>query len=834
VCLAVLLFPAVAGAFVWPSAPAKIERALQSSDVGERRAASAQLGEMDEKTAAPLLRKALADQDVEVRLRAAKSAIRLRSPAALDIVVPWLSDPDVRVRLAACELIRHVPAPRAIVALGRVLGDPDASVRLAAAAAMGASGAPEAVGPLLGHLDDPSVNVRAEVAQALARIGDTTAAVPLIGKVGDSAPEVRRAVARALGELGDPRAASALILKLRDNSAQVRVEALGALGRLGARDAVVAIAPLLDDRGSPEVRVAALTSLGRIGSEPAIRTLIKSLASEDAAAKSSSVRDALAMSGGKAVGPLVAALEQYGNPNVAAGAALVLGSMKAKGAGPVIVDALRKGSVGAYYGLRALADLGDPASVPTVLEFLSDSNAVVRRQAVATVGVLVDPARHDGRAVEPLVSALHASKMSEEREQLARTLGRTGSSRAIPELRALLKVTDLALRIAAIDALGEIGPAGQEGDLLGALGDDNPSVRLHAALALARAGGEASVARLVDRLTQAATEDRTAIGIALGGALSRSGEGAVKQLEPVLFGAGDAVRDALIEALGRMPGKTAGALLAELARRGPDAADRRKIAQALAGHPEQDRLLAGLLSDPEASVRADAVWAAGSMPPGPGAAAAFSRVAALVADADLDVAANAMAAVALLASGASGGDGDLKARGVALLCKGLADFRSYVRANALAGLAIVGARCEKGAAERKLLAQDPSEVVRQAAARLLSRPPVGEATSATKEDDSGKSSTEDARALSRCVADDKSGMVAGACRSSFQIPTDTLPALVFVVPDGRSAPLPLASYSLLRADGLIRSGKADRRGAVFERAVPSGELRLVVPGPLAL
>jgi hypothetical protein len=84
------------------------------------------------------------------------------------------------------------------------------------------------------------------------------------------------------------------------------------------------------------------------------------------------------------------------------------------------------------------------------------------------------------------------------------------------------------------------------------------------------------------------------------------------------------------------------------------------------------------------------------------------------------------------------------------------------------------------------------------------------------------------------VADDKSGMVSNACHASFQIPTEGLPALVFVVPDGKSVPMPLASYSLLRADGLIRSGKADRRGAVFEQKTPKGELKLLVPGPLAL
>jgi len=147
--------------------------------------------------------------------------------------------------------------------------------------------------------------------------------------------------------------------------------------------------------------VAALVALGRIGSEPALRALIRALASEDPAARTSPVREAIEMSGAKAVPLLVAAIEQYGNPSVAAGAALVLGSMKAKAGGPVIVGAMRKGSLGPYYGLRALADLGDPETVPTVLEFLSDANAVVRRQSVTTVGALLDPGRHDGRAVEP-------------------------------------------------------------------------------------------------------------------------------------------------------------------------------------------------------------------------------------------------------------------------------------------------------------------------------------------------------------------------------------------------------------------------------------------------
>jgi hypothetical protein len=94
-------------------------------------------------------------------------------------------------------------------------------------------------------------------------------------------------------------------------------------------------------------------------------------------------------------------------------------------------------------------------------------------------------------------------------------------------------------------------------------------------------------------------------------------------------------------------------------------------------------------------------------------------------------------------------------------------------------------------------------------------------------------SREDQRAISRCVAGDKSGLVASACRAARSLSSVTAPVLVMVVPDGRAAPLPSAPFALKRADGLIRSGLADRRGAVFERAAPGGPLSLVVPGALA-
>jgi hypothetical protein len=49
---------------------------------------------------------------------------------------------------------------------------------------------------------------------------------------------------------------------------------------------------------------------------------------------------------------------------------------------------------------------------------------------------------------------------------------------------------------------------------------------------------------------------------------------------------------------------------------------------------------------------------------------------------------------------------------------------------------------------------------------------------------------------------------------------------------GVSEPLPRAPFALLLADGTLRMGNADRRGAVFEAAAPAGVVSLLVPAAL--
>jgi hypothetical protein len=57
--------------------------------------------------------------------------------------------------------------------------------------------------------------------------------------------------------------------------------------------------------------------------------------------------------------------------------------------------------------------------------------------------------------------------------------------------------------------------------------------------------------------------------------------------------------------------------------------------------------------------------------------------------------------------------------------------------------------------------------------------------------------------------------------------------VVFVVPDGSTSPVARLPFALVLADGLMRVGLADRRGAVFEARAPRGRVELAIPAAMA-
>jgi HEAT repeat protein len=810
-----MLSPARARALVWPDVAERVERDLAAADPATRRSAARDLASLGPMRGGALALAALGDPDDDVRLSAADAAIRLRAGEATDLVAGWLNAPDVRLRRKACEVARALPSARSVAPLARTLGDPDAEVRAAAAEALGNQASGDAVAPLLGRLDDPTPAVRIQIALALARLGDARAVVPLVGKVQDSSPDVRQAVARALGDLGDARASAALVLALRDQVDDVRRDVLVALGRMRAMDAVDAIAPFVADR-SPSLRAAAFAALGRIGSPDAVRVLVRVLGTGDdagAGLERTAVRDALVAAAGASVSstaaPLQALLAGSPSPAEATSAAWVLGALRAHAQASALIAALRRGTLPVAAALHALADAGTAGDVPVVLEFLGDPSPLVRGEALGAAAALLDPDRPDGRAVEPLAALLRdARPLPEERVRIATLLGRTGAPRAAPLLVDLSRVPDTALRIAAIDALGVLGPAGADDALVDALGSLDAAVRLHAAMALSEAGGERAREALLAQLDDGSEVDRAAVLTAAGGVLARApSDAAVGRLARALDLAAGGERDAILEALGRAPLPSAVEVLAGVAR-AAEPADRQGVASLLAAHPGSGRALAvarSLLADVDPAVRAQAAWSLGSI----GDASDIARLAPVTGGPDPDPAVNAAAAIGRIAARARAVD-----LAPAALCPAVRDARPYVRANALAGLALAGGRCGDGSLERGVLGADSSEDARAAAALALSRAPL----------------PEDRRALERCARGDPSGTVAARCRAHpdplVRAGSRARAALVYVIADGLTRPRPGVAYALLLADGTIHVGATDRRGGTFDPAAPEGQVSL--------
>ncbi|HEY3359778.1 MAG TPA: HEAT repeat domain-containing protein [Polyangia bacterium] len=393
--------------------------------------------------AAPALRALLVARDRPAAARAAAAPLLAQSgdPAALGALIAALAAGDAEVRDAAVQALMTADAATVLAAAADALAATPAPARPAELMRVIANAAPGA---------PPSSPPRQRAADALLGVAP---------RIDDF--EGRFRLARAAGAVGGARLAPILETLLADRDPEIRMTATVAAAELPAAAAAALLGRALGDV-APEVRRAAVTQLGRrrdLPEQPALS-------------------------------PLVA---QDRWPMVRRAAAEALG-VRCRGAGPALGRAVARDPVVdvAEAAVRGLVSCRDPEAAAVLLATVENGRRPPRLRETAAAGLAALGDRAATPRLASLLDDLRTQPGSDDQIEalavtLARALGRLGDERGLRALRqASIDPASASLRVAALEAIATICPAGARAVLEQAGRDPDPRVVQAARAALGR------------------------------------------------------------------------------------------------------------------------------------------------------------------------------------------------------------------------------------------------------------------------------------------------------------------------------------------------------------
>jgi HEAT repeat protein len=453
------------------------------------------------------------------------------------------------------------------------------AARAGATEELGASGRADAVQKLLPFVNPARSSdgaLAAAAARGLGESGDWHARAHLEALLADGSAERAEAAAAALGRLGDPAASDALA-----------AAGTGEMGRLGAT-AVEALAMLPD---APEVGIA-LCDLALQSADPSVAAR---------AAREARRRDA-----GCPDRPLVAKLGRPGA--VAALAALAEIGMPraaAEAATEKVVALVERGPDAEVRAAaaRAAARLAGPSAAPAIER---RATAIAARLAERRARWIVAPAAAGAPA--EWIDRVTADEAREAGAILA-AAGRLRVQSAEPLLLAHARDARAEVRAGAVEGLSALAAGASLDAVAAALGDPDPAVRIAAAEGLGRMGPRGAPALVAAARAAGATPE---LRIALARALGETGPADVIPAIAELLDGPSA--PAAAAALSRIGAPAAAAPLAAYLAR-PDAPARADAIEALAQIVARDAApqIAALLTDDRPDVRAAAARALGRL-----------------------------------------------------------------------------------------------------------------------------------------------------------------------------------------------------------------------------
>lgn len=830
------LAPSMASAydFEWIGKIEHEAKQLKDVEVSKRRRAVTALARYDIQFTKKHLLEAVADSDHRVRYEAGMILAKHKVVSAVPMVIEWLNTPDNSIKQDAAAILAAFASPEAVATLIRLLGDPDDRVRRIATGALGDVGNKQVVVPIIGRLEDDKSDVRREAVEQLARLGDARAVIPLVGAFSDGNTKVRTAAVLAVGQLGDTAPVPALLRLLRDaDLREVAVTSLGNLHAVEATDTLIAELSRANDSYGSKIAYA----LGQIaravsvqtgeqtgeqaGKQPdtsahqaaerAVRALVGSLAVPGLRIAG---KEALRNAGSVAVPALVALLsgELDGDLNTALELLRDIGDSRAT---PALVLELERGRVPYEAVLQALETCGDQRALLPIANLLKSTDEDLRQRAMQALRSVIE----DDRAADSLIPLLD-DKQQQIRLRAVEYLGLMRARSAVPKIIELAKIgSEPAVRLAAVDALGEIADA-RANDVLLRIIKQGPSKLRHAAAnSLMYIGSQDIVDRLLTMVRSDQAEYRVFALRAMVGILRDRPHKAARTYMEAL--AGEGARELSLNAIDGLGAMGDGAAVPKLIALLSADSHRQRAAASALGNLGDPRAIEPLLKTVRARddrVSSAAAWALGKLSrpdkSDKSARSSDKRIIEALVKASKRrgwaTVINASAALAALASTDQAG----------ILTSLLYHQNRLVRANAAAGLgralAGQGDRCAKKSCSElgKRAREDESPLVRVAAIRALSM--IGT----------------DRKALERAEGSDRHKLVREAAAAVAKKPFK--PALrtdwrnFYVVDKHRDdAPIRQEPHFILASDGLITAYYTDLRGLFVEEKFPPGDYLLL-------
>lgn len=452
----------------------------------------------------------------------ARRALEKSGPAAIDPLLEALKDRSPTVRRVAAECLGKAGTKRSTEALTEMLDDPDKECRRAASMALLGLGDPAGIPNLITQLNSEDVSARANAALALGSM-DSTVLPDLISALGDERRNVRLNAVRSLGRIGDPMALDPLaeyLTKQRPTSGDC-VQAVHSIRSIGGPEAmdtlsrllrdqvcVGKVLPALDAFGPPAVGILframenldgrfhgqIIRALGNIGDPRSAYLLAAFLKDENKYFRIAAASGLGKIADPRTSGALIVALDDS-NANVRLAVVKALGEIRGRDAVEPLLSLFQQtkypwstgGEDTLLFGAaaEALGNIGDPRAVDALKTLLLNDIylCTTAAEALAKLGkpgfeALCDVLVDEGDKTRTRVARVRAF----------RRLREVGPP-AIDTIRAALQKASGRIKTDLLELLTEIDDSLSMEIFLNALEDEDPEVRVWAAVSLGQRGG---------------------------------------------------------------------------------------------------------------------------------------------------------------------------------------------------------------------------------------------------------------------------------------------------------------------------------------------------------